>query len=321
MIGYFHISEGTDPYVNLATEEYLLGSDAPVLYFWQNEPTVVIGRNQNAYTECAMDYVRANGIHVARRTTGGGAVYHDLGNLNFSIVLPKPLHDIARSTGVIVKALRGLGVPVSASGRNDILLDGRKISGNAYYSNDVVGLHHGTILHKVDGDAVGGALAVSANKRSRHGVDSVRSRVTDISSHVPGVTVAAIEDAVREAFCAEYGIDTLRPPAINGDALGPLVARHACDEWVFGRINEFDEFREANFPWGTIRVSVRFLGDVPQDCEIASDSLEPDLIDEARRMLNARGAADSAHSPIVDDILDVYGDILSGKTDTASGSK
>ena len=318
MKGYIHTSDRFDPYVNLAIEESMLGSDAPVLYFWQNANTVVIGRNQNAYTECDMDYVRANDVRVARRTTGGGAVFHDLGNLNFSIVLPRDLHDISRSTGVIVRALQSLGIPVTASGRNDILLDGKKISGNAYYSNATVGLHHGTILYALDEAALNGALTVSANKRSRHGVDSVRSRVTDISSHCPSVTIAAIEAAIQGVFRTEYGIDALEPFAVDEAALEPLVARHSSDGWIFGRINEFDVFKEAVFAWGTVKVSVRFAGDDVQGCEIASDSLEPDLIDAVRRSLNSQEETALARNPIVDDILDVYESIVFGRAGTAA---
>ena len=330
MKGYFHTSAQVNPYVNLAIEEHLLKSDAPVLYFWQNANTVVIGRNQNAYTECNMDYVASHGTRVARRLTGGGAVYHDLGNLNFSIILPKELHDITRSTGVIVRALASLGIPVSASGRNDILLDGKKISGNAYYSNSRVGLHHGTVLFALDAEAITQALAVSEHKKSRHGIASVRSRVTDIASHFPGVSITDIETAIRDSFCDEYGIDALEPLVIDETALEPLVSRYSSFEWNYGRINEYDVSREESFGWGTVRVSVRFAGNAVEGCEISSDSLDPDAIDEARRVLNdwqlggvspclpimeGRGilppAANTNDSnPIVDDILNVYKGIV-----------
>ena len=311
MKGYIHTSAQVNPYVNLAIEEHLLSSGAPVLYFWQNENTVVIGRNQNAYTECDMDYVASHGTLVARRLTGGGAVYHDLGNLNFSIVLPKALHDVTRSTGIIVRALTNLGIPVRASGRNDILLDGKKVSGNAYYSNERVGLHHGTVLYALDAHAIEGALAVSAYKKSRHGVASVRSRVTDIASHYPKVSIADIKTAIQVAFCAEYGIDELEELGIAEADVSPLVERYSSPEWVFGRINEYDVSRDASFDWGTVRVSVQYAGDTPLGCELSSDSLEPDLIDEARRTLNTSGCESAAHNSIVDDILNVYKGIVS----------
>ena len=315
MRGFAYTSDQVNPYVNLAIEEHLLGLGAPVLYFWQNANTIVVGRNQNAYTECNMDYVRGHGVRVARRLTGGGAVYHDLGNLNFSIVLPKELHDVTRSTGVIVRALQSLGVPVSASGRNDILLDGRKISGNAYYSNERVGLHHGTVLYRLDPEAITQALAVSDRKKSRHGVASVRSRVTDIASHFPHTSIAGIQAAIRETFSAEYGIDALEPLAIDEAAIAPLIDRYSSNEWIFGRINEYDVSEEASFDWGTVTVSVQFAGAIVQSCEIASDSLEPDTIDAIRGALNSQETVGVAHNAMVDDILNVYNGIVAGRTD------
>ena len=310
MRGFAYTSHETNPQVNLAIEECLLELGNPCLYLWQNAPSVIVGRNQNAYTECNLAYARASAIAVVRRNTGGGAVYHDLGNINYSIILPRELHDIARSTAMVVRALKRLGVPAEASGRNDILLFGQKISGNAYYSNARVGLHHGTILYELDPPAMERALAVSPHKASRHGIASVRARVTDLKSHFPSLTKDAINTALEQAFCEEYGICALDAPHISKASLAPLIEKYSSDAWNLDRINEYDASREESFSWGTVKVSVLFAGAAPLSCEIASDSLEPDLIDEARRVLNSQATAPSAHDAIIDDILNVYKSIL-----------
>ena len=310
MRGFAYTSLETDPQVNLAIEELLLTSCAPCLYLWQNGPSVIVGRNQNAYTECDLAYARASGIAVVRRNTGGGAVYHDLGNINYSIILPRGLHDITRSTAMVVRALQSLGVPAEASGRNDILLFGQKISGNAYYSNARTGLHHGTILLTHDAQTMGRVLAISSHKASRHGIASVRARVTDLKSHFPSLTKEAINTALEQAFCEEYGICALEEPPVSQAALAPLVEKYSSDAWNLDRINEYDVSHEASFAWGTVKVSVLFAGPTPVSCEIASDSLEPDLIDEARHVLNSQAAAPAAHGAIIDDILNVYKSII-----------
>lgn len=310
MRGRLHTATGTNPHVNLAVEEHLLASDTPALYLWQNAPSVIVGRNQNAYTECDLEYLSEAGIALARRTTGGGAVYHDLGNINFSIILPRSLHDVTRSTAMIVRALRGLGIPAQASGRNDILLFGQKISGNAYYSNARVGLHHGTILLKHDPETMARALTVSPEKTSRHGIASVRARVTDLASHFPALTATVINTALEQAFCDEYGIERLETPHIPKAELAPLIAKYSSDAWILDRINEYDVAREAHFAWGSVRISVLFAGSTPISCEIASDSLDADAIDEVRHALNSHGGPPATHNAIVDDILNVYRDIV-----------
>ncbi|PKN46926.1 MAG: CTP synthase, partial [Deltaproteobacteria bacterium HGW-Deltaproteobacteria-20] len=146
-------SPDTDPWKNLAREEFLAGDcadDEAIFYLWQNAHTVVIGRNQNAWSECRLDLLESEGGRLARRSSGGGAVYHDLGNLNYSFILPRTHYNMERQLGVVLAALRSLGVDAEFSGRNDLLLEGRKFSGNAYQLTRRRGLHHGTLLLSVD---------------------------------------------------------------------------------------------------------------------------------------------------------------------------
>ena len=171
----------TDPYVNLAAEEYLtMNAEDGVmtLFLWQNAHTVVIGKNQNPWRECNVEAIKRDGIYLARRMSGGGAVYHDLGNLNFTFIAKDGLFDIARQTDVILLACRLLGINAVKTGRNDLTVTGRKFSGHAYFSSGGFNYHHGTIMMDVKGDDLSKYLNVSAAKLKSKGVESVRSRVT-----------------------------------------------------------------------------------------------------------------------------------------------
>lgn len=280
----------TNPFENLAVEEYLLHyceeTGHAVLYLWQNENTVVIGRNQNAYTECNVAYIKAHNVCIVRRLTGGGAVYHDLGNLNYTIIVPKPVYDINRSTGLIVASLRRLGIDAENNGRNDICINGRKVSGNAYYSNEKVGMHHGTILFRVNGDKMGSVLSVSRKKLSKHGISSVRARIGDICSKYPNIEISDIENAIRENFCHEYGFNELQDIEVSRRELEPYMEKYSSDAWNLERIQEYDVFTEDIFDWGNVCVSLRCAGEQIEGVEIATDSLETEIIEAIKGEMN-----------------------------------
>ena len=154
----------TSPYENLGLEQYLTGQAAPgqcILYLWQNRPTVVIGRNQNVWAECRPEAMEEDGVLLARRLSGGGAVYHDLGNLNFTFIARSALYSVPRHLEVILKSLSLLGIPGEISGRNDLTVRGRKFSGNAFYRSGDFCCHHGTLLVDADLTAMSRYLCVS----------------------------------------------------------------------------------------------------------------------------------------------------------------
>ena len=188
-----YITDRTDPYFNLASEQYLLDTENDeVFMLWRNEKAVIIGRNQNAYAEINKPFVDEHGIKVVRRLTGGGAVFHDLGNVNFTYIVPRsdcPTLDFERFSRPVINALRGLGVEAELSGRNDITVDGRKISGNAQcvYNNKV--MHHGTLLFSADMSQMAGALNVDEEKIKSKGIKSVRARVCNLSEYLPDMDV------------------------------------------------------------------------------------------------------------------------------------
>ena len=228
-----------NPYHNLALEELLMESNPPeccTLYLWQNRQTVVIGQNQNAWQECRVKELEEDGGHLARRLSGGGAVFHDLGNLNFTFLVPRADYDVARQTQVIEEAAASFGLTVERSGRNDILVEGRKFSGNAFYKKGQNAYHHGTILIDVDMGALGRYLNVQPDKLQSKGVRSVRSRVTNVAEHLPDrVTLPEfrrilLENILRENQGEEY---PLTPDDLA--AVEKLRAeRYATWEWNYG---------------------------------------------------------------------------------------
>src|SRR5690554_4374568 len=180
------INNNTNPHYNLAFEEYVfknIEADEDIILLWQNAPAIIVGRNQNTFEEINHQYVKENNIYVVRRPSGGGAVYHDLGNLNFTFItsnVKENLNNYEKFAIPVIKALNELGVPAEFAGRNDILVDGMKISGNAqtYYKQRM--LHHGTILFSVDLNMIAKVLQVKADKIASKGIKSTRSRVTNI---------------------------------------------------------------------------------------------------------------------------------------------
>ena len=192
-------SNSLDPYLNLATEQHLMETveeDACILFLWQNQNTVVIGKNQNAWKECRTTLLNEEGGVLARRLSGGGAVFHDLGNLNFTFLVPQAEYDLDRQFTVIKEAVNMLGLNTERSGRNDVLAEGRKFSGNAFYKNGKQAYHHGTLLVDVDMDKLGRYLNPSKAKLPAKGVDSVRSRVVNLKELNSQITIASLKNAM-----------------------------------------------------------------------------------------------------------------------------
>ena len=272
-------TNGTDPYENLALEEHLLSrvrEDEALLYLWQNAHTVVIGQNQNALREVNLSRLRADGGHLARRLSGGGAVYHDLGNLNFTFVLPKAAYDLARQTRVILEAARLLGAPAEASGRNDILAGGRKFSGNAYYRRGETWYHHGTLLVDSDLDALGRYLNVSPEKLAARGVASVRSRVCNLRECAPGATVEAARRAMAAAYSSVYGenVEIFDQNRIKNDDVGEIKRRISSESYLIGENYPFLLSLQRRFAWGGLELALNVRAGRISDCRAYSDAME-----------------------------------------------
>lgn len=275
--------------MNLALEKYLFElcekEQIPILYLWQNDNTVVVGRNQNIYTECNLDYVSQNNIKIARRTTGGGAVFHDKGNLNFSFIVPKHLFNISFTTNLILKALNSVGVAAERNGRNDICLFGNKISGNAYYSSEKAGLHHGTILFKQNLDKMASVLKVSDKKLSKKGIKSVRARTADIASFFSNVTLKDIKTAIFDSFCDSFSSSVSEEPSLDFEAVNKYKKQFQTREWITGPFQEYDYLQEELTSFGLVKLLISFRDEKITNIMIDSDSLDVDFIEEANNSL------------------------------------
>ncbi len=293
LMNSIYISAIGDGRYNLAIDEYLLdlwrssNRSGIMLYFYVNANAVIIGRNQNAWKECNIAAMDADGVQLVRRHTGGGAVYHDRGNLNFSFIANEREYDVQRQTNVIINAVRRFGVEAEASGRNDILASGRKFSGNAFGLSGTARSQHGTVLVNTDMTRLDNYLNVSAKKMRSKGVESVRARVCNLSELCADVTVDAIRDAVIESFAAEYGdcegfvIDDGAKAVID-----ELYKKHNSWEWLFGRSPEFDYQIDERLSFGEIQLLFRLKNGCVKDCKVYTDSLNTAIASEIESRLN-----------------------------------
>lgn len=253
-------TECLDPHVNLAVEDALLQRVSPgeaTLFLWQNQHTVVIGAGQNAWRECNAALLQSEGGALARRSSGGGAVYHDLGNLNFSFLLPREDYDVARQLSVVLRAVRSLGVDAQATGRNDIAAGGRKFSGNAFRLLKDGALHHGTLLIDADMHLVGRYLRVDAEKLQAKGVKSVPSRVINLRE-LADVSVASARQAMAEAFTKEYGPGPSAPvEAADLPGLDKLIKKYQSWAWNYGQSPAGALTMMKRFAWGRLEINAR----------------------------------------------------------------
>ena len=233
-------SRDTSPYYNLALEKYLLlhcRKGECILYLWRNRCTVVVGRNQNVWKECRVELLEEEDVCLARRLSGGGAVYQDLGNLNFTFLMKREDYDVERQTRVILNASERLGVHASKSGRNDILAEGKKFSGHAYYECGDSCYHHGTLMVCVDLDRLSRYLTVSEEKLRLKGIDSVRARVMNLKDLVPELTTGSLKRNVLEACEEMYGLRAVRMEMqeLDQEAIAGEQERFASANWIFGK--------------------------------------------------------------------------------------
>lgn len=253
-----------DPAYNLAFEEYVftrMDHSEPLLLLWQNDPAVIVGKYQNTLEEIDYEYIREKGIKVIRRNTGGGAVYHDKGNLNFSFIIPdvKSRIDFKTFTIPIVKALRDSGIDAEQTGRNDILAKGRKFSGNAQQFSDHRLLHHGTLMFDVDEEAVARALRVKPGKFRSKATRSVRSRVTNLKPLFAEAgrsdirTAEDLKDILLLWFDREYSLKRMDLGDDQRDEILRIKEeKYDSEEWNFGRSPAADVIRGDFFRCGYV---------------------------------------------------------------------
>ncbi|ENG7680470.1 lipoate--protein ligase [Providencia stuartii] len=281
------ISESFDPWFNLAVEETIfrqMPADQRVMFLWRNADTVVIGRAQNPWKECNTRRMEEDNVRLARRSSGGGAVFQDLGNTCFTFMAGKPEYDKSISTKIIVDGLARVGINAEVSGRNDLVLntdDGpRKISGSAYRETRDRGFHHGTLLINSDLNRLADYLNSDPKKLQAKGITSVRSRVTNLCELVSDISHEKVCEGIVKSFFDYYG-ETVEAEFISPEKLPDLphfretFAKQSSWEWNFGQAPAFTHYSDTRFPWGGIEFHFDIEKGVIKRCQFFTDSLDP----------------------------------------------
>jgi len=266
-----------DPAYNLAAEEYLLTmAEQSVFMLWRNENAVIIGQNQNTLGEIDPAYVKEKNISVVRRLTGGGAVFHDLGNVNYTLIEPNTggrFNDYAYFTADLIDFLATLGVTAELSGRYDVLIDGRKISGNAQCVKNGRVMHHGCILYQADLSTLAGALKANQDKLQSKGVASVASRVTNIRNHIAReMDVVAFMDAFAAFMQEKYNCEEYAFTSEDVEQIQRLRdEKYAAWDWNFGASPDYNFENMHRFDFGSVQVRLFVSDGVIQQASITGD--------------------------------------------------
>ncbi len=312
------LSSSFNPWLNLATEDYIfqeMDPNVPVLFLWRNSETVVIGRHQNPWIECHLEKMEQAGVKLARRQSGGGAVFHDLGNTNFTLMNGKNEFSKERNNQILCAALKRLGVDAFASGRNDLMVsfsDGdRKISGSAYKENNLRAFHHGTMLLNVDLTKLGNYLNPSKKKLEAKGVASVRARVANLVEINPSITHQSFCEALISEFKNHYGAQEAEVETL--DELWPTRLPKLMEyyksleswEWRFGHAPHFTHQVEERLSIGTVQFLFKVQGGVIASVELNTDCLYPAVVEKWAQVLVGKryeaAGIDSAMAEIADD--------------------
>lgn len=304
MKNYWYISHSHDGWQNLALDEWFLDHMQPddmLLYFYINENAVIIGRNQNPWKECDLTAMDRDHVQLVRRITGGGAVYHDLGNLNFSFIAGDSRYDLDKQLRLILEAVSSFGIPCAFSGRNDLLADGKKFSGNAFCARNHIRQHHGTLLLNADLGKLQNYLHVDPKKIRSKGIESVRARVCNLSEFTPDVTTDAMLAAIRNAYTNLYGPveDYI---LTDEDLVGvqAYVEKQNSWEWKMGNTMPFDVELTERFPWGGVQLLLSLKNATVEQAQVYTDAIDTTLSDELQtRLLGCRFASASLHEALI----------------------
>jgi lipoate---protein ligase len=288
------INNSKEPYFNLALEEYFVKHKSlndDLLILWQNEPTIVVGKNQNTYEEIDTDYVEKNNIKVVRRMSGGGAVYHDLGNLNFTIIKRESSfhkNDFSFFALPVIACLKKLGIEATFDGRNDILIDGKKFSGNAQYFHKDMVLHHGTLLFSSDLTVLSKALHVKKEKFESKGIKSVNSRVTNISDCLEDTV--SLDDFHRHLTISMFGENenSIQNYTLSDEDISAIMqlrdSKYSTWEWNFGNSPKMTYQKEMKFASGAIALSMNIEDGIIEDFLLCGDFFEVKPVEELKAL-------------------------------------
>ncbi|MCM3536461.1 lipoate--protein ligase [Priestia endophytica] len=301
----------TDPRINLAIEEYILKHldiEETYLLFYINEPSIIIGKNQNTIEEINTKYVEEQGLHVVRRLSGGGAVYHDLGNLNFSFITKddgESFHNFKKFTEPVIQALEKLGVDAELSGRNDIIAQGRKISGNAQFSTKGRMFSHGTLLLDSEIENVVSALKVKKDKIESKGIKSIRSRVANISEFLEKkLTTEEFKQLILNyIFDGEENIQRYELTEEDWKKINEISKeRYQNWDWNYGKSPKFNLQHSNRFPIGQIDVRLEVKKGQVEQCKIFGDFFGVGNVEEIEEKLTGIRYERQEVAKVLDDV-------------------
>lgn len=285
----FYMSPSGDGWQNLATDEWLLDhldEEDFILYCYVNRNAVIIGRNQNPWKECNLSAMERDGVQLVRRVTGGGAVFHDEGNLNFSFIAGNGRYDVEKQFDLILEAVQALGIPCERSGRNDLLTGGHKFSGNAFCTRGHNSQHHGTLLIHADMTRLQNYLNVDPRKLRAKGISSVRSRVCNLTEFRPNLTVPMMRTALRGALETAFGeVTDWAPTEAERKEIAVYYEKHSSWQWRMGQTPQFDIELDNRFPWGGVQMLITLNEGRVADLQVYSDALDIGLPELLRGLL------------------------------------
>ncbi|AGH80678.1 lipoate-protein ligase A [Psychromonas sp. CNPT3] len=291
------ISTSTEPCFNLAVEDLIFRSmsvDKRILFLWRNADSVIIGRAQNPWKECNTLKMQRDGITLARRQTGGGAVFHDLGNTNFTFMASKPEYNKSISTKIVLDALLSLGIKAKSSGRNDFVIEDhegeKKFSGSAYREAKDRGFHHGTLLLNANLSRLADYLNPDPKKLKAKGISSVRARVTNLSEITPSIDHEKVCDAIIDAFCDYYGERTevqyvSAQTFLTEEGFKEKFEHQSSWQWNFGQAPEFMYTLDERFTWGGVELHLNVQKGCIVEAKMFTDSLDPAPLEMLSRLI------------------------------------
>lgn len=278
----------TDCYENLATEYQLLSSvdnKTVILYLWQNANTIVIGKNQNPLAECDMNKIKKDGVFVARRLSGGGAVFHDLGNLNFTFLMSKENYNLPLQTEVIKKACELAGIKAEVSGRNDILVNSKKFSGNAFYHTKQSSYHHGTLLVDSDVDKIQNYLTPDISKLQTKGVKSVKSRVINLKEINSELTCDKMREFLQKAAEEVYGIKAENIKEPKKEEIKKLADLYSSDDYIYKTPIPYTAIFKKRLSLGSFEIRFLVKEEKIIDLQIFTDALDDNISEKLKNAL------------------------------------
>lgn len=293
MVARCLILESNDPWLNLSTENWIFNNmdlSENILMFWRNSKSVIIGRTQNPWTECNLKKIEEDNVNLVRRQSGGGAVFQDLGNSIFSFLSPRKDYDKKRNFQIVINALKKFGINAEQSGRNDILVNGLKVSGSAFKENHDRAFHHGTLLIDVNLSEMPSYLTPSEKKLVSKGISSVRSRVANLVDFNPLISHESLVGSIIDEFFkvnnSEKKVEYLKEEYLfTVPEVKEFYDLMKSKEWRIGLTPEFKHQLNERFDWATIDLHLDTDGGKITRAKLFSDCLDPLLIEEMEKCL------------------------------------